>query len=134
VRRMSRFVAAIALALGVGSCRDTTGPAPSVFVTVAGSPSLRAVQFRLVGTQTAIVPVLTGSQLFTSLPAGDTITVVVIAPAGQVLSGAIARVTVPDQSAALHDDVVTLRQVAAPDYSLLNPLAYTITLQASLPQ
>jgi hypothetical protein len=111
-----------------------TAPAPSVFVTVAGIPSPRAVQFRLVGTQSAVDPVLPGSQLFTSLPAGDTITVLVIAPAGQVLSGAIARVTVPDQSAALTDDAVTLRQLAAPDYSLLSPFSYAIKLQASLPQ
>jgi hypothetical protein len=135
------LVAALALASG---CRDPVAPAQSVYVTLETvaspfgggpiAPAPRAVNFRFVGRQSEFVASLPGSTLFTQALSGDTVSVVVIAPVGQVLSGAVVRVSVPNAGLATSDDSVRLLQAAAADYSLVGTLSYTMKIQALLPQ
>lgn len=132
-----------ALALGAG-CRDPVAPAQSVYVTIETVPSPfgggplapppRAVSFRFVGRQSGFAAYQTGSTVLTKALAGDTVGVVVIAPVGQALNGAVVRVSVPDAGIAQSTDAVRLLQAAAADYSLVGTLSYTMKIQALLPQ
>jgi len=104
---------------------------PQVFVSIAGFPSARAVEFRLVGKQTAIGAILAGSTVYTSVPAGDTITVVVIAPAG---AGADRRARAGERTGPGRGTARGCSDAAAArrkDYSLLSRFDYIITLKAS---
>jgi hypothetical protein len=135
------LVAALALASG---CRDPVAPAQSVYVTLETVPSPfgggpvaappRAVSFRFVGQQSGFAVSLPGSTLFAQALPGDTVSVVVIAPVGQVLNGAVVRVSVPNAGLATSGDAVRLLQAAAADYSLVATLSYTMKIQALLPQ
>ena len=135
------LVAALALASG---CRDPVAPTQSVYVTLESVPSPfggepiapppRAVNFRFVGRQSGFAVSLPGSTLFTQALTGDTVGVVVIAPVGQVLSGAVVRVSVPNAGLATSGDAVRLIQAAAADYSLVGTLSYTMKIQALPPQ
>jgi hypothetical protein len=136
-------VLAAALALASG-CGDPVSPVQSVYVTIETVPSPfgggplaappRAVNFRFVGQQSGIEASLTGSTLFTQAVAGDTVSVVVIAPVGQVLNGAVVRVSVPSSGTASTADAVRLLQAAAADYSLISAASYTMKIQALQPQ
>jgi hypothetical protein len=136
------LVAALALASG---CRDPVAPAQTVYVTIETVPSPfggggllapppRAVNFRFVGRQSGFTASLTGSTLFTTALSGDTVSVVVIAPVGQALNGAVVSVRVPDAGLATSGDAVRLLQAAAADYSLVGAQSYTMKIQALLPQ
>jgi hypothetical protein len=135
------LVAALALASG---CKDPVAPAQSVYLMLetvpspfgggAPAPPPRAVNFRFVGRQSGFAPSLPGSTIFTSAGSADTVTVMVIAPMGQVLNGALVRVSVPDAGLATSDDAVRLLQAAASDYSLVSTLSYAMKIQALLTQ
>lgn len=135
------LVAALALA---SACRDPVAPAQSVYVMLETVPSPfgggvlapppRAVNFRFVGRQSGFAPYLPGSTIFTLAGSGDTVTVMVIAPVGQVLNGAVVRVSVPNAGLATSDDGVRLLQAAASDYSLVGTFLYSIKIQALLTQ
>ena len=139
--RAALLAAALALAAG---CRDPVAPAQSVYVMLETVPSPfgggpiapppRAISFRFIGRQSGIAASLTGVTVLTKALAGDTVGVVVIAPVGQVLNGAVARVSVPSAGLAQSDDVVRLLQAAAADYSLVGTLSYTMKIQALPPQ
>ncbi|MFI5279317.1 MAG: hypothetical protein ACHQU1_02385 [Gemmatimonadales bacterium] len=135
------LVAALAL---VSGCGDPVAPAQSIYVTIETVPSPfgggpiaaspRAVNFRFVGAQSEITASLSGSTLYTQVLAGDTVSVVVIAPVGQVLDGAVVKVRVPNAGQATSGDAVRLLQAAAADYSLVGALSYTMKIQALPPQ
>jgi hypothetical protein len=141
--RSAACVLAAALALASG-CKDPVAPAQSVYVMLetvpspfgggALAPPPRAVNFRFVGPQSGFAPSLPGSTIFTSAGSGDTVTVMVIAPVGQVLNGALVRVSVPNAGLATSDDTVRLLQAAAADYSLVITLSYSMKIQALLTQ
>jgi len=141
VRAAVALVAALGLASG---CDDPMAPAQSVFVTLATVPSPfgggpiaaspRAVNFLWVGQQSGFAASLSGSTMFTQALSGDTVSVVVIAPVGQVLDGAVVRVSVPDAGLATSGNTVRLLQAAAADYSLVGVLSYTMKIQALPPQ
>ena len=140
-RAAVRGSAAVLLALSfAASCNDPVAPAQSVYVTLAPAlgavvgASPRSIHFRFVGPQSGFAAALSGSRIFTSVPAGDTITVAVVAPVGQVLNGAVVRVSVPSRLLAVSADSVRLLQAAASDYSLLSPENYTLKVQALLAQ
>jgi hypothetical protein len=129
------LVAALALAAG---CHDPVAPAQSVYVTLETVPSPfgggpiapppRAVNFRFVGRQSGFAASLEGSGVIAEPQLGDTVSVLVIAPVGQVLSGAVVKVSVPNASLAATTDAVRLLQAAAPDYSLVGTLSYTMKI------
>ncbi|MFI5207892.1 MAG: hypothetical protein ACHQU8_02415 [Gemmatimonadales bacterium] len=131
------LVAALALASG---CSDPVAPAQPVYVTLETVPSPfgggpiaappRAVNFRWVGQQSGFTASLQGSTMFTQALSGDTVSVVVIAPVGQVLNGAVVRVSVPNAGLATSGDAVRLLQAAAADYSLVGATSYTMKIQA----
>lgn len=130
------LVAALAPA---SACHDPVAPMQSVYVVieavlspVGGPPAAppRAVSFRFTGRQSGFAPSVPGSTLFAQALAPDTVSVVVIAPVGQVLTGAVARVSVPNAGLAISDDGVRLLQAAAPDYSLVGTFLYSMKIQA----
>ena len=140
-RAAALVVTALALASG---CGDPVAPTQSVYVTLETVPSPfgggpiapppRAVNFRFVGPQSGFVASLAGSAVFAQPLQGDTVSVIVIAPIGQVLNGAVVRVRVPNAGLAVTTDAVRLLQAAAPDYSLVGTLSYAIKIQALQPQ
>jgi hypothetical protein len=141
--RHAAVVLAATLAMATG-CRDPAAPEQSVYVTLETVPSPfgggpiaappRAVNFRFVGPQSGFAVSVAGSTLFTQVVAGDTVSVLVIAPMGQVLNGAVVRVSVPNAGVATSADSVRLLQAAAADYSLVGAQSYVMKIQALLPQ
>jgi hypothetical protein len=123
--------AAVLLAASAG-CKSSTGPTPGpVYLSLAGTPSVRAVRVRIVGKQTQIATVGGIGHVFLSTPVGDTISALIVAPPGGSLTGAVAQVTVPDVGTAVGGMSVTLVQAAAADYTLLSTGGYTLTVKST---
>ena len=133
MRARVRAAAVLTAVLLASGCGDPVAPLPSDYVTLSGAPAPRTVSFRFVGQHADIAAATAGATVFTGVPAGDTVSVIVIAPAGQVLSGAVARVQVPNITTAVAKDSVRLLQVATPDYVLQTTLIYSMKVQAQLP-
>jgi len=125
-----RWGAVVAAACAAAACGDGTGPGPgTVYLLLNGPVASRSAQVRIVGAQTAIAAGGPNVRLFTTPLGGDTIVVVAVAAQGHSLSeSAVLTLAVPSTSAA-RGYPVTLLQLAAPDYSLLNRGTFTVTIQ-----
>ena len=123
------FVAAFAASALLAACGGTDSHAGALILGVQGPQGARAVMVRVVGpVDTVTVPTGKPYHLFSSRGTGDTTVVVVAAGAGDVLSGAIALLQVPNTHAAPSFKVL---QVASPGYTLLPDSVYSIKLLAS---
>ena len=128
--RTRRLAAATVAVLAGAACGDGTGPrAGNLNLALTGPVAARSAQFRVVGPQSGVTAGGANLRVFVTPLGGDTTMVAVIANAGHTLSESnIATVAVPDVGAASSYSI-TLLQVAAPDYSLQNASAFTVTRQ-----
>lgn len=118
----------LALLGALAGCGDSSGPVAGELEIRLVSPNAddRAILFQVVGAQTGVTAAA-GQRVFaTSLP-GDTTRIVVVAPAGGVLSGAVARLRVTDTRRA-GSYAATLTQVAAADYTPRDTTGYRLSI------
>lgn len=128
--RRPLLAAAAAVIVGAACGGEATGPvAGDLDVTLSGVSAPRAVVLRVVGPQTGVAkPAGTSYQVAAAATGGDTLIVAVVAPRGGTLgSGTVLRVMVPDTRAA-SQYVVTLLQIAAPNYALQNPAQFGLAV------
>jgi hypothetical protein len=115
------LAAAVAAACGGG----TDVKAGAVAFTLNGPLPARAIVFKVVGKQTSVdIPSGQPFRVFPGTAVGDTITVVVVANAGSVLTGEVVSVQVPDLAVK---PVITVLQVAGTDYSLKTTSSYALS-------
>jgi hypothetical protein len=109
-----------AVAVLAAACGDATGPRSGPLdVRVTGATPARAVVLRVVGPVAAVSAPPGSAVVVVAAAAGtDTTRLAVIAPRGSLLSGVIARLTVPDVSATDRYGVQVL-QAAGTAYALL---------------
>lgn len=117
-----RLVLVLPLAVAMLSCKDGTGSgAGELEVRVTGPVLPRAVLLEVVGAQQGIsVPSGSGWQIEVSPRNGDTVHVLVVAPAGATLGPVVARVQV-ENVGAVGQYSATILQASATDYTLIPP-------------
>ena len=125
-----RLIVALPLLAAMLSCKDGTGSGVGALeVRVAGPVLPRAVLLEFVGAQQGIsVPSGSGWQIEVSPQNGDTVHVLVIAPAGATLGPVIARVQV-ENVGAVGQYSATILQASATDYSLIAPSTLVVAVE-----
>ena len=124
MRLLRRVVTTLALA-AAAACGGTEPTGGTLHLVLGGPTSVRAVQFRLVGKVTTPVSAA-GVRFFVDTLGVDTLMVMAVAEQGQALPAvSVGQLEVPDVRASYQ---ASLLQVAAPDYSLLNPAFYSLTV------
>ena len=114
----------------LAACGNTDSRAGAIIVGLTGPQTARGVMFTAVGTiDTVTAPAGKGYYVYTNRGAGDTMTVAVVAGAGNVLTGTIALIQVPNRSHVPSFDVF---QAASVSYSLLADSLYSINVQPSI--
>lgn len=125
-----RLMLALPLAAAMLACRDGTGSGVGELeVRVTGPMLPRAVLLEVVGAQQGIrVPPGSGWQIEVAPQNGDTVHVLVVAPAGATLGPVVARVQVANVG-AVGQYSATILQASATDYSLIAPSALAVAVQ-----
>ena len=131
-----RTLAALLLAgLAAAGCGGNEGPIAGELEVRLVTPNTddRALLFRLIGAQTALTaPSGSGYRVLhgASVPTGDTVRVLVIAPqSGHIAAGTILRIGVPDtRKAATYAALV--QEVASTAYASRGPSGYLLTVVA----
>lgn len=123
IRRGMLLLGVLALA---ASCAPDVEPG-QVTVRLTGVGSPRAAVFRMTAVDTSGIDVPVGQpvRVFTAPATGDSVTVMIIADQGQLLTADLVTVNVPDRK---KPPGVRLDQLAGADYSLLALSAFTLTI------
>lgn len=123
-----RLVLALATALAASACGGDGPQAGTLLIQLSGAAPARAVKFRLVGPQMAILEPGTGAVIAAEPLGTDTMAVAAFAPVGATLNGAaVAAISVPDVG-ALSAYSATVLEVASPTYALQPAAQYTLTI------
>lgn len=114
----------------LAACANTDSRAGAIIVGLTGPQTARGVMFTAVGTiDTVTVPAGKGYHVYTSRGTADTMTVAIVAGAGNILTGTIALIQVPNRSHVPSFDVI---QAASPSYVLLADSLFHLNVQPSV--
>jgi len=124
-----RLGLALAAALVAASCGGDEPARPgTLLVRLSGTDQTRAVKFRLVGPDMAVLEPGTGAVIAAQTAGTDTMLVASFAPVGSTLNGAaVAAISVPDVRAAQRY-TATVLEVASPTYAVLIAARFTLSV------